>query len=131
MPPATQAPDTKGEPGAAITPSFAYTRTMKQTVAGVLGVAGCIAVAACSKPAATSAPTEAASGAPSAASAPESESARPAPPMPGSDRDPHGCIGSAGYQWCAKENKCVRAWELAKEKGFPVDKGSIDAYCGH
>ncbi|WP_394825742.1 hypothetical protein [Pendulispora albinea] len=97
---------------------------MKATVAGVLRLAGCIAIAACSKqPAATPAPTEATPAG--------SESARPPAPMPGSDRDPHGCIGSAGYQWCAKENKCVRSWELAKEKGFPLDKGSVDAYCGH
>ncbi|WP_394846768.1 hypothetical protein LZC95_04800 [Pendulispora brunnea] len=105
---------------------------MTKIVRGVLCMAGFIVVAACSKPPATTpAPTEATSGAASASSPPESESARPAPPMPGSDRDAHGCIGSAGYQWCAKENKCVRSWELAKEKGFAVDKGAFDTYCGH
>jgi len=31
--------------------------------------------------------------------------------MPGSDRDEHGCIGSAGYSWCAPKNKCLRTWE--------------------
>jgi|GEM_PF-449964 len=30
---------------------------------------------------------------------------------PGSDLDEHGCIGSAGYVWCATLNKCVRPWE--------------------
>jgi len=31
--------------------------------------------------------------------------------MPGSDRDAHGCIGSAGYSWCAARDKCLRTWE--------------------
>ncbi|MCX6773004.1 MAG: hypothetical protein NTV88_04510 [Candidatus Micrarchaeota archaeon] len=29
----------------------------------------------------------------------------------GNDRDSHGCIGSAGYSWCAVLNKCIRTWE--------------------
>ena len=29
----------------------------------------------------------------------------------GNDRDAHGCIGSAGYSWCAVKNKCLRVWE--------------------
>ena len=29
----------------------------------------------------------------------------------GSDRDPHGCIPSAGYAWCEGKQKCLRAWE--------------------
>ena len=29
----------------------------------------------------------------------------------GSDRDEHGCIGSAGYSWCGKKQKCLRIWE--------------------
>jgi len=32
-------------------------------------------------------------------------------PMPGSDRDAHGCIGSAGYSWCPIKQKCLRIWE--------------------
>jgi hypothetical protein len=32
-------------------------------------------------------------------------------PIVGSDRDEHGCIGSAGYTWCPKKNKCLREWE--------------------
>lgn len=28
----------------------------------------------------------------------------------GGDRDEHGCIGSAGYVWSQKENKCIRPW---------------------
>ena len=31
--------------------------------------------------------------------------------MPGSDRDEHECIASAGYQWCAASNKCLRLFE--------------------
>jgi hypothetical protein len=31
--------------------------------------------------------------------------------MPGSDRDAHGCIGSAGYSWCEEKQKCLRIWE--------------------
>ena len=29
----------------------------------------------------------------------------------GNDRDAHGCIGSAGYSWCAEKSKCLRVWE--------------------
>lgn len=32
-------------------------------------------------------------------------------PLVGGDRDEHGCIGSAGYSWCAPKNKCLRIWE--------------------
>mmetsp|Transcript_32359 Transcript_32359/g.57918 ORF Transcript_32359/g.57918 Transcript_32359/m.57918 type:complete len:200 (-) Transcript_32359:527-1126(-) len=32
-------------------------------------------------------------------------------PMPGSDRDANGCIGSAGYQWCESTQQCYRSWE--------------------
>ena len=43
--------------------------------------------------------------------------------------DEHGCIRSAGYSWCAKEGKCVRPWELAKEKGFASTEEAFRAYC--
>lgn len=33
--------------------------------------------------------------------------------MPGSDRDAHGCIASAGYSWCEAKQKCLRVWEEA------------------
>ncbi len=32
-------------------------------------------------------------------------------PLLGGDKDEHGCIGSAGYSWCAAKNKCLRVWE--------------------
>ena len=47
----------------------------------------------------------------------------------GSDRDAHGCITSAGYQWCAKENECKRPWDLAEEKGFDATPEAFDDYC--
>ncbi|MFP3950430.1 MAG: hypothetical protein ACLFUZ_05070 [Candidatus Micrarchaeia archaeon] len=31
--------------------------------------------------------------------------------MPGSDRDEHGCIPSAGYEWCESLQECIRPWE--------------------
>jgi len=31
--------------------------------------------------------------------------------LPGSDRDSHGCIPSAGYTWCDAMQKCIRPWE--------------------
>ncbi len=31
--------------------------------------------------------------------------------MPGSDRDSHGCIPSAGYSWCEAKQQCLRTWE--------------------
>jgi uncharacterized lipoprotein YbaY len=48
---------------------------------------------------------------------------------PGADRDEHGCVRSAGYSWCAREGKCVRPWELAKEKGFAATEEAFRAYC--
>jgi hypothetical protein len=30
----------------------------------------------------------------------------------GNDRDAHGCIGSAGYQWSELQQNCVRPFEL-------------------
>ena len=50
--------------------------------------------------------------------------------LAGSDKDTHECIGSAGYLWCAKENVCVRPWELAKDKGFENTEGDVKKYCG-
>ena len=31
--------------------------------------------------------------------------------IPGSDMDTHGCVGSAGFTWCATSDSCVRSWE--------------------
>lgn len=60
----------------------------------------------------------------------EREPARPArQPLPGADRDAHGCIGSAGYAWCARENACVRPWELLRRKGKEPDEAEFRAWC--
>ncbi|PSJ80254.1 hypothetical protein [Neisseria iguanae] len=37
-------------------------------------------------------------------------------PTLGSDRDAHGCIGSAGYRWSALKQECVQPWEAADLK---------------
>ncbi|MDD1780978.1 serine protease [Enterovibrio sp. ZSDZ35] len=49
--------------------------------------------------------------------------------MVGADKDEHGCIGSAGYAWCASTNQCERSWELAKDKGFENTQESFNAFC--
>ena len=49
---------------------------------------------------------------------------------PGSDRDEHGCIPSAGYSWCAYTGQCERPWELATAKGFAQTPDAFAAYCG-
>ena len=49
--------------------------------------------------------------------------------LPGSDRDEHGCIPSAGYQWCERTKQCERPWELAKERGFENTREQFEAYC--
>ena len=50
-------------------------------------------------------------------------------PLVGSDRDAHGCIASAGYLWCAREGACVRPWELAKQRGFPLGAAEFERFC--
>jgi hypothetical protein len=32
-------------------------------------------------------------------------------PIVGGDQDIHGCIGSAGYEWCEAKQQCIRPWE--------------------
>lgn len=49
--------------------------------------------------------------------------------LPGSDRDIHGCIGSAGYSWCERSNQCERPWELAKKEGFDNTLEQFKAHC--
>ncbi len=49
--------------------------------------------------------------------------------LTGADRDQHGCIPSAGYQWCALTNQCERPWQLAKAKGFDNSQEQFQAYC--
>jgi len=40
----------------------------------------------------------------------------------GSDRDEHGCIGSAGYSWCEGKQKCLRTWEEKCEEEVVEEK---------
>lgn len=47
----------------------------------------------------------------SCGAAPATPSDGNSPPIVGGDRDEHGCIGSAGYSWCAPKQKCLRPWE--------------------
>ncbi|MBK9081680.1 MAG: hypothetical protein IPL88_06160 [Rhizobiales bacterium] len=51
------------------------------------------------------------------------------PPLVGGDRDAHGCIGSAGYTWCAREAQCVRPWELAASRGFANTPRAFRRWC--
>jgi predicted amidohydrolase YtcJ len=48
----------------------------------------------------------------------------------GGGRDEHGCIPSAGYQWCEMLGKCVRPWEL-KTGDMTEEAGQEDfaTYC--
>lgn len=52
-----------------------------------------------------------------------------AAPVVGGDRDAHGCIGSAGYQWCEHSQRCERPWELAQAQGLANTAEAINAYC--
>ena len=47
-------------------------------------------------------------------------------PIVGGDKDEHGCIGSAGYSWCAEKNKCLRVWEEKCEVCAAVGENVYD-----
>ena len=47
----------------------------------------------------------------------------------GGDPDEHGCVGSAGFQWCEKLGRCVRPWEL--EIGDTTGKTSQEVIRAH
>jgi len=55
--------------------------------------------------------------------------ATPPAPAPGSDRDEHGCIASAGYSWCTSTNLCERPWELSQKNGFDNSKEAFNGFC--
>ena len=48
----------------------------------------------------------------------------------GADKDAHGCIGSAGYTWCARTGRCERPWVLAEQQGFVNTAENVETYCG-
>ena len=54
---------------------------------------------------------------------------QPSQVAPGSDRDSHGCIPSAGYRWCGKTNQCERPWELAEQHAFENTEKGFDEFC--
>lgn len=47
---------------------------------------------------------------------------KPSTTMPkvGGDRDAHGCIGSAGYQWCEHSQRCERPWSWHRHTAWPT-----------
>jgi len=49
----------------------------------------------------------------------------------GSDRDGHGCIGSAGYSWCEKSQNCERPWEFASKNDFTNSSEAFDTFCNN
>jgi hypothetical protein len=52
------------------------------------------------------------------------------PLVPGSERDAHGCVPSAGYRWCERTQQCERPWELAAAYGFENSQEAFEAFCG-
>ncbi|MDP3856242.1 MAG: hypothetical protein Q8Q73_00625 [Stagnimonas sp.] len=70
---------------------------------------------------------------PLGACTPVAPPARPEMPPPaamtGADRDAHGCIGSAGYSWCERSQRCERPWELAAQQGFTLSPQAVDEFC--
>ncbi|WP_211472122.1 hypothetical protein [Collimonas humicola] len=62
---------------------------------------------------------------------PEGCTTQPPPPAPapGSDRDEHGCIASAGYSWCTNTNHCERPWELAQKNGLDKSREAFNEFC--
>jgi hypothetical protein len=104
-----------------------------------------IALAACSErgpdkskaakpaapPAAAPAPSPPASAPPTAPAPATAAVPAVQTPAPGSDRDPHGCIPSAGYVWCATTNQCERPWELANKHDFDNSEESFNKFCAN
>lgn len=86
-------------------------------------------------------PTETTASEPTSASVPASENSSAANasnasmsssmPLPGSDRDAHGCIASAGFIWCTKENACVKPWDYAAGVSIPNTLEAVNSYCGN
>lgn len=50
-------------------------------------------------------------------------------PMPGGDRDAHGCLPSGGYTWCPRTGQCERPWQLAERESLDLDATSFVAWC--
>ena len=43
----------------------------------------------------------------------------------GGDRDKHGCIGSAGYQWSEVQQDCIRVFFSSGDKNEILDRRSL------
>ena len=48
-------------------------------------------------------------------------------PLVGNDRDDHGCIASAGYQWSELLKDCIRPWEKGVKLSIASDSTSTSA----
>ncbi|UNK42158.1 peptidase [Luteimonas sp. S4-F44] len=66
---------------------------------------------------------------PPQAPAPATPAPTTTPTAVGGDRDAHGCIGSAGYAWCARSAACERPWELAEREGIENTAPAVEAWC--
>lgn len=53
-----------------------------------------------------------------------------AAPKVGGDADAHGCLASAGYNWCQKTKRCERPWELARARKFTNSATAFRRFCG-
>ncbi len=51
-------------------------------------------------------------------------------PIVGADKDEHGCIGSAGYQWSVMKSECIRIFEVGIRLNATaaVDDKTTDAF---
>jgi hypothetical protein len=97
-----------------------------------MAFASSLVVYACSAPidAGDGKPDVRAATAEQQAAAPDLSMPAPPPaPLVGGDRDAHGCIASAGYQWCERTGRCERSWELAKQEGFSLDENGFKVFC--
>ena len=65
------------------------------------------------------------------ASSAESAAPNASMPITGADKDAKGCIASAGFIWCNKENQCVQPWEYAASVAIPNTEDSVGSYCGN
>lgn len=65
------------------------------------------------------------------ASSAESAASNASMPITGADKDAKGCIASAGFIWCNKENQCVQPWEYAASVAIPNTEDSVGSYCGN
>jgi hypothetical protein len=83
---------------------------MKKAIMLFLVVASVLVLAGCTQPQEESAGSPHPNESPTPASVSVSGGVNESI-VPGSDRDAHGCIPSAGYTWCEEKQECLRPWE--------------------